>query len=180
MLKNLPQGCNFTAIFDSCHSGSALDLPYTYKIDGNLQLQEIDNMKVLQEHAMAGAKAYLTGNKKAAISAAMGIAKTLMNGGGDNGKKAAEKQKQIRTTLANVVQFSGCRDEQTSADTQVCGMATGALSWAFTEVFKGLQGRPISYLDLLKQMRGLLSQKYSQVPQMSAGYHMDMNRQFVV
>ena len=30
MVKPLPPGCRLTAIFDCCHSGSALDLPYEY------------------------------------------------------------------------------------------------------------------------------------------------------
>jgi hypothetical protein len=29
MVSGLPAGCRLTAIFDACHSGSALDLPYT-------------------------------------------------------------------------------------------------------------------------------------------------------
>jgi len=32
MVKALPPGCRLTAIFDCCHSGSALDLPYEYVI----------------------------------------------------------------------------------------------------------------------------------------------------
>jgi len=30
MVRPLPAGCRLTAVFDSCHSGSALDLPYMY------------------------------------------------------------------------------------------------------------------------------------------------------
>lgn len=30
MVKNLPRGCRLTALFDSCHSGTVLDLPYIY------------------------------------------------------------------------------------------------------------------------------------------------------
>jgi len=30
MVKPLPPGCRLTAIFDCCHSGSVLDLPYEY------------------------------------------------------------------------------------------------------------------------------------------------------
>jgi hypothetical protein len=30
MVRPLPPGCRLTAIFDCCHSGSALDLPYEY------------------------------------------------------------------------------------------------------------------------------------------------------
>ncbi|KAH9923816.1 peptidase C14, caspase domain-containing protein [Fomitopsis serialis] len=37
MVKNLPNGCRLTAIFDSCHSGSALDLPYLYHSDGRVK-----------------------------------------------------------------------------------------------------------------------------------------------
>ena len=30
MVRPLPPGCRLTAVFDCCHSGSALDLPYEY------------------------------------------------------------------------------------------------------------------------------------------------------
>lgn len=30
LVKPLPPGCRLTAIFDCCHSGSVLDLPYEY------------------------------------------------------------------------------------------------------------------------------------------------------
>ncbi|KAI8814097.1 caspase domain-containing protein [Cladochytrium replicatum] len=43
MLKNLPEGCTFVSVFDCCHAGSVLDLPYTARLDGNLQLQVVDN-----------------------------------------------------------------------------------------------------------------------------------------
>src|SRR5271156_4659564 len=32
LVKPLPAGCRLTAIFDCCHSGSVLDLPYEYVI----------------------------------------------------------------------------------------------------------------------------------------------------
>lgn len=34
MVRALPPGCRLTAIFDSCHSGTALDLPYVYSTEG--------------------------------------------------------------------------------------------------------------------------------------------------
>lgn len=37
LVRPLPQGCRLTAIFDSCHSGSALDLPYMYDTSGKLK-----------------------------------------------------------------------------------------------------------------------------------------------
>ena len=37
MVNPLPAGVRLTAIFDSCHSGSALDLPYIYSTQGVLK-----------------------------------------------------------------------------------------------------------------------------------------------
>jgi len=37
MVKDLPSGCRLMTMFDSCHSGTALDLPYVYSADGRLK-----------------------------------------------------------------------------------------------------------------------------------------------
>ncbi|TFK33161.1 caspase domain-containing protein [Crucibulum laeve] len=37
MVKSLPKGCRLTALFDSCHSGTVLDLPYIYSSSGRLK-----------------------------------------------------------------------------------------------------------------------------------------------
>ncbi|KAL1728382.1 caspase domain-containing protein [Schizophyllum commune] len=43
MVKPLPAGCRLTAIFDSCHSGTALDLPYIYSSSGRLKGSHVSN-----------------------------------------------------------------------------------------------------------------------------------------
>ncbi|KAF8060732.1 casa protein [Lyophyllum atratum] len=37
MVKPLPAGCRLTALFDACHSGTVLDLPYIYSSHGRLK-----------------------------------------------------------------------------------------------------------------------------------------------
>ncbi|OAX36268.1 hypothetical protein K503DRAFT_695443 [Rhizopogon vinicolor AM-OR11-026] len=37
LVKPLPAGCRLTALFDSCHSGTVLDLPYIYQANGRLR-----------------------------------------------------------------------------------------------------------------------------------------------
>ncbi|KAF8217470.1 peptidase C14, caspase domain-containing protein [Mycena galopus ATCC 62051] len=41
MVKPLPTGCRLTAVFDSCHSGTVLDLPYCYDHRGRLKGSQI-------------------------------------------------------------------------------------------------------------------------------------------
>ncbi|KAK0206820.1 caspase domain-containing protein [Desarmillaria ectypa] len=41
MVKPLPTGCRLTALFDCCHSGTALDLPYIYGSDGRLKGEQV-------------------------------------------------------------------------------------------------------------------------------------------
>lgn len=45
-----------------------------------------------------------------------------------------------------VTMFSGCRDDQTSADANIAGMSEGAMSWAFLETMKRLPSP--SYLEV--------------------------------
>ncbi|CAL1710500.1 unnamed protein product [Somion occarium] len=41
MVSVLPVGCRLTALFDSCHSGSVLDLPYLYHTDGRVKGSQV-------------------------------------------------------------------------------------------------------------------------------------------
>lgn len=64
---------------------------------------------------------------------------------------AAEYTRQTRSSGADVVMLSGCKDSQTSADAMEAGRATGAMSWAFTTVLR--QYPQMSYLQLLNATR---------------------------
>ncbi|KAJ7056629.1 caspase domain-containing protein [Mycena amicta] len=43
MVKPLPSGCRLTAVFDSCHSGTVLDLPYVYDSRGRLKGRQVSD-----------------------------------------------------------------------------------------------------------------------------------------
>ncbi|KAL6452960.1 MCA1 Metacaspase-1 [Candida maltosa Xu316] len=174
MVKPLPQGCRLTALFDSCHSGSVLDLPYMYSTKG--VLKEPNVYKEAGSGLLEGAMAYATGNKSAMFSSLGGVVKSFMNQG--RAEKANEYTKQTNTSPADVISMSGCKDDQTSADAKEGGVATGAMSYAFLTVMN--QNPNQSYLSLLQNMREILQAKYSQKPQLSASHPIDTNLQFII
>ena len=86
---------------------------------------------------------------------------------------------ETRRSRGDVVMFAGCKDSQTSADTNVAGYgATGACSFAFIDAVNRTGG-DVTYIDLLSIMRDTLRSKYSQVVQMSTGFETDMNTPFI-
>lgn len=68
---------------------------------------------------------YLKGDKMGALKGIFGIVKKAT--GSDS--KADEYARQTRTSSADVISWSGCKDDQTSADTQEAGESTGAMSY---------------------------------------------------
>lgn len=104
---SLKEGVRLTAIFDSCHSGSALDLPYLYSTSG--KLKEPNLAKEAGQGLFSALQAYSKGDISSVASSAFGIAKRLTTGRG-----AEERAMRTKTSPADVIQWSGSKDSQTS------------------------------------------------------------------
>lgn len=171
MVRPLPPGCRLTAIFDSCHSGSALDLPYIYSTEGKLKEPN------LAAEAGSGLKtaftSYAKGDMGGVLKSAMGLVKTATGGQ----QKADKVARATRTSPADVISWSGCKDSQTSADATEAGSATGAMSYAFIAALTEQSQQ--SYQGLLNSLRNILRAKYSQKPQLSSSHPMDTNIMFI-
>lgn len=126
MVRPLPAGCRLTAIFDSCHSGSCLDLPYIYSTEG--KVKEPNLLAEAGQGALNAGMSYLRGDVGGALTGLFGLGKQML---GTN-SNAEAITRQTKTSPADVVMFSGCKDSQTSADTQEAGKATGAMSYVST------------------------------------------------
>ncbi|KAI5950633.1 casA [Candida margitis] len=173
MIKTLPPGCRLTALFDSCHSGSVLDLPYMYSTKG--VLKEPNVMAEAGQGLLQAGMSYISGNRVDMVKGLGSAVKSFMNKG--RASKANEYSKQTKTAPCDAISFSGCKDNQTSADAQEGGQSTGAMSYAFLTVMN--QNPSQSYLTLLQNMRQILQSKYSQKPQLTASHPIDCNLQFI-
>lgn len=165
-----------TAIMDCCHSESMLDLPYIYNVSGDLEIIENNKAKGISKLVATGVRYVMDGNKKVLMASLTQGIKQLMEGDKEGDAAARKKTIETRSTVADVVSFSGCKDSQTSADATIGGQATGAMTYALISTLKGQ--KQMEYTDLLRGMREALDGKYTQVPMMSAGRKLDLTSPF--
>ncbi len=161
MVQSLRPGVRLTAIFDSCHSGSALDLPYIYSTAG--MLKEPNLAKEAGQGLLSLATQYMRGDLGGMASTALGFFKKATTG-----NEVAERNKVTKTSPADVIMWSGSKDDQTSQDAQIAGQATGAMSWAFISALK--KNPQQSYVGLLNSIRDELQGNYTQKPQLSCSH----------
>ena len=69
--------------------------------------------------------------------------------------------------MRNHVLFTGCRDDQTSADTNIDGHWNGAFTYYLCSELRKSQNK-LSRAELIEHVRSALSAKYPQVPQLNA------------
>ncbi|KAG0353666.1 Ca(2+)-dependent cysteine protease [Gamsiella multidivaricata] len=156
MIRPLPPGCRLTAIMDCCHSGSALDLPFIYSTTG--QLKETNVLSDVGSGVLNAGLSYLRGDLGGVMSSFGGIGKRITN------PKKKEENMRKKASPADCIMFSGCKDTQTSADTNEQGFGmTGAMTFSF-----------------ITAIRDILRTKYSQKPQLSSSHPVDLNLIFTM
>lgn len=146
-----------TILFDCCHSGSACELPFVYRPDGEGNINLMDHLKKGIGLVHAAGQLMRGGFHRDKIA----DAKMLLGGATDffNGLAHARESEADEEGLAaeqfeedwdkegkDVWMFSGCRDDQTSADATISGAATGAMSWAFIGTMR--EDQNLSYREV--------------------------------
>lgn len=106
-MRPLHPGVRLTAIFDSCHSGTALDLPYVYSTQGILKEPNLAKEAALD--LFSALQSYGTGDLSSVAHTAIGFFKKAAGG-----SSARERTVMTKTSPADVVMFSGSKDTQTS------------------------------------------------------------------
>lgn len=148
-----------------------MDLPYIYSTEG--KVKEPNLAAEAGQGLLSAVTSYARGDMGGVFKSAMGLVKTAAG----NTQKAEKLTKATRTSPADVISWSGCKDSQTSADATEAGSATGAMSFAFISALNS--NKQQSYQQLLVSIRAILKAKYEQKPQLSSSHPMDTNIMFI-
>ncbi|MFK5950118.1 MAG: caspase family protein [Methylococcales bacterium] len=89
------------------------------------------------------------------------------------------ENKRDTKSKGEVILFSGCRDNQYSADAYIKRKYQGAMTWAFFEILSRHHYAPVKLSDLITEIRDLLvKHDYDQIPQLSSGRMINLNETF--
>ncbi|KAJ3379745.1 hypothetical protein HDU84_006435 [Entophlyctis sp. JEL0112] len=191
LVSSVPSGVKLTVLMDCCHSGTMLELPYTYRPDANGAMTPFDAVKtgvlLFSEFRDLFHGGFTTTKIQKAQglftelkSLAAAIANTGTGGGESGGYTHEHFELAAHDGPKTVYLISGCLDNQTSADATMNGRASGALTYAFLSVV-GREGAGLTYEGLLLRLRAFMREdKFTQIPQLSCGVPVDPHSPFSV
>ena len=205
LVTRMAPDCTLFIIMDCCHSGSAVELPYVFRSDSDGNISLMDNIKAgarllgeANDLINGGFSYRKVGEAQELLAGASSFFKGLRHMGEqeeEEGLSGGEFEGQYGSEKKMVTMFSGCKDDQTSADARIRGEATGAMTWAFLETMKRDQNPTYAAVSLyisawwvlanemqtLQMTRQMLDQSnYSQVPQLSSGLDIDLDNMTLV
>jgi len=175
LIAPLPRGCRLTAIFDSCHSGTVMDLPYTYQCQGKVEVIENDVRKEIFKKTNNVVNSITSGDSVRISNSLKGIFDGSLKKAAAHGRDPEDLKQ--RQNAADIIQFSGCKDNQTSADAKIGNISTGAMSLAFITLLS--EDKEYTYTELLANIKQLMAEKkFTQIPQLSTSRPLNMNEKF--
>mmetsp|Transcript_4328 Transcript_4328/g.8629 ORF Transcript_4328/g.8629 Transcript_4328/m.8629 type:complete len:712 (-) Transcript_4328:82-2217(-) len=209
LVRRLPAGCRLTCVLDCCHSAGALDLPFVFvgskeNLDRALAGEALD--MAVSKSWMRDAALFEQGHPEALLGdlASMGLGlwelykkREASKEAGATGFAGSEAAHNAGLAVGEVLAFTGCRSDQTSADVgdvhaqfgvshaasgvQAGDHAGGALTAVLLESLDGDASEPghLTYLELLERMRTRLRQEgFSQVPQLASSLLVELQHRF--
>ena len=162
LVSRLPNNSTLFVLFDCCHSGSAIELPYVYRSDEDGNVNLMDNLSAGYElmseanHLLEGGFTFSQlGEAASLLGGAKDFFRGLKHQFDDQGGGTVNGLAPVNDFASDwaregksVYMFSGCRDSETSADAFIMGRHVGAMSWAFLETMKGDLRWDMSYLQV--------------------------------
>lgn len=164
LVYNLPEGVKLRAVFDSCHSGSVLDMPYIYDSKGAIRIENKQMKNTLAKNGrrinammISGCQddqtsedAYVGGDVKFEGAMTWGLLQTLREHG----------------FLQTLDTIDTIETHDTKADPKTIKTTHSPIKHTFTAKSQTGHKMP-TWRDLITHLRKHLEENYSQVPQIS-------------
>jgi len=192
LVKALPPGCRLTALMDCCHSGTGMDLPYIFEanmrsvaeaapvmVDKSLAAQSHKHKEKKEKKHKEGKPSDKKKEKKEKKKKTQGDLRNYFGASWDQGQMPNNPM----ASVADVILFGGCRDDQTAADSTSFSTYGSRSGGAMTDAFvKAVTMNPnATYAEIIYTIRDILnsgSTVYTQIPQLSSGRPILMNLPF--
>lgn len=162
LVRRVPRGARLTAVMDSCHSGTGMDLPYLHDVEtGDMHDDRMDGLPEKE-------------SKVKRVLQRVGLR-----------KKKLPRCPRPDSKGGEVLLISGCRDHESSCeDHTLAGVPTGAMTFCLVEAIeKGRKRdwRQYTYKSLLLEMKEKLSANVmEQTPQFSTAHPFNLNTPFLL
>jgi len=190
MVKPLPAHVRLTAVMDCCHSGTGMDLPYIH-LAGSDSYEGFGARGLLDlgPSSMSGLGGIPLGlgsrapRRKGNFKMLMDMLAAAAGGPGTQSRPLPPPRP---VSAGEIILFSGCQDNQTSADVGPSGgqsVSSGAMTYSFIEAIEhgSTAWQDYTYKSLCQAMRIKLRNKgYRQIPQLSTSRPFDLNSPFRV
>ncbi len=181
LVDRLPDNVKLVALLDCCHSGSALDLPFNYRVEMLEDDYSYNSYYYDYSYYSSNSSNSSSSNSNSSNSSSSGSnssnSSSSNSSNSDNKLKINEIHFDSDKTSANVIMISGCRDNQTSTDACINDEYNGALTYYFRKIIE--KNDNISFANLMTKLCSLLKENdYDQRPQLSCGNELDLECKF--
>jgi hypothetical protein len=132
MLRKLPKDVLFTGLFDCCHSGTILDLPFNIREQGSAVKAIEQQNQIAAEHDHLGARGLNLANRRCPLESERPIFHRIFGGCCQAFRRTSRLQQKLDIEAA-VVCISGCKDLQTSLDANLQGKQRGILTFCLQQ-----------------------------------------------
>lgn len=192
LVKRVPKGARLTAVIDSCHSGTVLDLPYSYDVNKGIRydertvLEEVEEEEEEEEEAPSKLNRLLRKLRLKREKKEEKQQSPVYSSDEDGSmcSQPAEYSPRADSKGGEVLLFSGCQDGTFSTESQISKKGAGLMTYSFVyAIERGLykDWHNYTYGSLMKAIQDKVTAwQDGQHPQFSSSHPFNLDSPFLL